>query len=96
MQRRARGRYLALLSAGSVIRSAAIAVESNKSAVASAPSWAELAAMADATATGMRLQAELAAREHGGGPPHTDAKLRLFGQSKEDVRVTSGRGLRQG
>ncbi|CEM36150.1 unnamed protein product [Vitrella brassicaformis CCMP3155] len=39
------------------------------------------------TATGQRLSAELAEREKGAGPPHTDCKIRLFGKREEDVRV---------
>ena len=59
----------------------------NVTVASEAPSWNYLAAQAEATPTGARLRAELTEREAGGGPPHTDAKLRLFGERKEDVRV---------
>jgi glutathione S-transferase len=58
------------------------------SAVTSAPTVAELAAAVAGTPTGRRLLEEEAARKRGEGAPHTDAKLRLFGKSESDVRVT--------
>lgn len=48
----------------------------------------ELAAAVAATPTGARLRKEESERAAGGGPPHTDASLRLFGQSESAVRVT--------
>jgi glutathione S-transferase len=58
------------------------------SAATSAPAVAELAAAVAGTPTGRRLIDEEAARKRGEGAPHSDAKLRLFGKSESDVRVT--------
>ena len=53
----------------------------------SAPAWSDLQAKVHATATGARMLEDEAAWSRGAGPTHTDAKLRLFGQKEEDVRV---------
>ena len=53
----------------------------------SAPSWSDLQAKVHATATGTRMLEAEAERSRGAGPAHTDAKLRLFGKSEDDVRV---------
>jgi glutathione S-transferase len=53
----------------------------------SAPAWSDLQAKVHATATGTRMLEDEAAWSRGAGPTHTDAKLRLFGQKEEDVRV---------
>mmetsp|Transcript_17613 Transcript_17613/g.55618 ORF Transcript_17613/g.55618 Transcript_17613/m.55618 type:complete len:331 (-) Transcript_17613:58-1050(-) len=58
------------------------------SAVTSAPTVAELAAAVAGTPTGRRLLDEEVARNRGEGAPHSDARLRLFGKSESDVRVT--------
>ncbi|KAL1504369.1 hypothetical protein AB1Y20_010775 [Prymnesium parvum] len=52
-----------------------------------APSWDALRDHAFSTATGARLAAEEQQRAEGGGPAHTDAKLRLFGTPESEVRV---------
>ena len=54
-----------------------------------APSWADLKARTLSTPTGARLAEEAELRSTGFGPPHVNAKLRLFGPnaSEEDVRV---------
>jgi len=58
--------------------------------VAAVPSWNDLATMhsAETSSTVKRLTEEAAARARGGGPPHQDNKLRLFGAKESDVRVT--------
>ena len=53
----------------------------------SVPSWDGLGAKLDTTPTAQRLAQEVEARQLGHGPPHTDAKLRLFGTTAEP-RVT--------
>ena len=53
----------------------------------SAPSWSDLETKVHATATGTRMLEAEAEWSRGAGPAHTDAKLRLFGQKEEDVRV---------
>ena len=50
--------------------------------------WAEISALTSATETGKKLAEEEALRATGEGLPHITAKLRLFGHSEEDVRVT--------
>ena len=54
-----------------------------------APSWADLKARTLSTPTGARLAEEAVLRSRGLGPPHVNAKLRLFepNSSEEDVRV---------
>lgn len=52
------------------------------------PTWEQLTEKALATPTGARLAAEDKERESGGGPPHRASKLRLFGHSPADVRIT--------
>ena len=55
----------------------------------SAPSWADLKAAVAATPAGEMLGEERALQAKGLGPPHTDARLRLFGaKSESEVRVT--------
>lgn len=55
-----------------------------------APTWEALHARAVATPTGARLASEAAQRVEGGGPPHVNAKLRLFDAEggEDSVRVT--------
>lgn len=53
----------------------------------SAPAWSDLQTKVYATATGKEMLAAEAERNQGGGLAHTDAKLRLFGKSPDDVRV---------
>ncbi|EOD26651.1 glutathione dehydrogenase [Emiliania huxleyi CCMP1516] len=55
----------------------------------SAPSWVDLKAAVAATPAGEMLGEERALQAKGLGPPHTDARLRLFGaKSESEVRVT--------
>ena len=58
--------------------------------VDSAPSWKDLASRhtAETSSAVRRLTEDAAARARGGGPPHQDNKLRLFGANESDVRVT--------
>ena len=53
----------------------------------SVPTWDGLGDKLDTTPTAQRLAQEAEARQLGHGPPHTDAKLRLFGTTAEP-RVT--------
>ena len=55
-----------------------------------APSWDDLRAQILNTPTGSRLQhEECLQRKQGLGPPHTDAKVRLFSETNENaIRVT--------
>lgn len=62
-------------------------------ATGKAPSWESLRTSAQATPTGIQLLSDLAERDKGAGPTHTDAKLRLFGASESDVRVTLYRDM---
>jgi len=57
-------------------------------AASAAPAVSELATAVAATSTGQQLLAEEAERARGAGSAHTDAKLRLFGRTEADVRVT--------
>ena len=50
--------------------------------------WDSLKATLAASPTFQRMEAEAELRATGAGPAHTDNKLRLFGKSEEDVRVT--------
>jgi glutathione S-transferase len=59
------------------------AVEQIVKPAANLPTWDELAARARTTSTGSRMEEELALRERGDGPPHTDAKRRMFGTTAE-------------
>ncbi|KAK3246077.1 hypothetical protein CYMTET_44374, partial [Cymbomonas tetramitiformis] len=52
------------------------------------PTWEELSDLAVGTSTGQRISEQQALRAQGGGLPHTDAKLRLFGHSEDEVRLT--------
>lgn len=52
-------------------------------ALTAAPSWDALRARALATPTGTRLARDATARALGEGPPHADARLRLFGAGPE-------------
>ena len=54
----------------------------------SAPTWEQLKTLSHQTATGQALLQAEADRAAGAGPTHTDATLRLFGKSEEDVRLT--------
>lgn len=49
----------------------------------SGPSWLDLRSEALATPTGLKIEENKALWEIGDGPPHTDAKLRLFGSTGE-------------
>ena len=51
------------------------------------PSWDQLKQQVITTKKGSEMIIEENLREGGGGPPHTDAKLRLFGTNTEP-RVT--------
>lgn len=60
----------------------------------SAPTWDTLKASVTATAIGARLSEERALQAKGLGPPHTDAKVRLFdAKSEDDIRVTLYRDM---
>ena len=50
--------------------------------------WDEISAKCHDTETGKKLVGEEALRAKGEGLPHITAKLRLFGHSEEDIRVT--------
>lgn len=52
------------------------------------PSWQALDEIASKSSTVIKLREQQEAREKGGGPPHTDAKLRLFGSVAGEPRVT--------
>ena len=62
------------------------------SAVATLPEtalgWEKITATCLDTETGKRLAEQDALRAEGKGLPHVAAKLRLFGKSEDDVRVT--------
>lgn len=48
----------------------------------------ELKTESESTQTGKKLASEEALRAKGEGPPHVTSKLRLFGASEDDIRVT--------
>jgi glutathione S-transferase len=51
-------------------------------------SWPALRELAEATPVGAHLAADAQLRAAGGGPPSKETRLRLFGGSEADVRVT--------
>jgi len=60
----------------------------------SAPTWATLKEAVDATTYGAELAEARALQAKGRGPPHTDAKVRLFdAKSEDEVRVTLFRDM---
>lgn len=94
-RRRVRGRIAALPPARVAATSAnsqAVVASSSLTMGAltadTAPTREALAAEIASTATAKRLRSEEAQWAEGAGPPHTNCKLRLFGQSEDKVRVT--------